>query len=166
MPLLYILGCRHFVATRNRKRNATETWLRSPLLVSFLAVLLAALTGCMRCHSAEDQAEILKGTSFVRVEVTRYYDADKNRVEPSTKVIDQPDAIKTLLAFFPGVGTGRESFIAGGWKTGVEVKMIRADGSTHQVTSDHGYSVWSEGCGDFRLNGSFRDYISTLFAKE
>jgi hypothetical protein len=82
------------------------------------------------------------------------------------RTITDRDTVAKLASFFPRVGQGKESGIAGGWTAGYWVKFDRADGGgTVNVTVNHKATTWSEGKGDWDAQPGLQEFLDKLFAE-
>jgi hypothetical protein len=124
---------------------------------------LGALAGC----PARDPG----AAAFVKAVVERpvlkdgqpvFDEAGLARME--RKTVTDRDAVAKLASFFSGVGEGKQSSIAGGWKGGYWVKFERADGKSVNVTVNDRGSTWSEGHGDWQAMPGLKEYLDQLLA--
>jgi hypothetical protein len=73
------------------------------------------------------------------------------------------EQVARLASFFPGVGRGRDSGIAGGWKAGYSITFDRADGGgTVNVTVNPAATTWSERQGDWDAKPGLKEYLDKL----
>ena len=98
----------------------------------------------------------------------RFVKADLERIlrhgeEGNHVVISDPVDLERLLSFLPGVGEGKSSHWAGGWKTELIIVLTRKNGETVVVKSD--LDVWSEGRGDWRFKPEFKTFVEDIFRK-
>jgi hypothetical protein len=128
-------------------------------------LLLPLLAACSSDNSSSKAAaHQVRNRGFVKAQITRYFDANDNKVKRSTVTLEDPVQIQKLISFFPGAATGRQSPTTSAWTTKAEVRLIRADGSSLKIKSD--YRVWSEAnpaSGDFPIRGQFRHFVNSLF---
>jgi hypothetical protein len=131
---------------------------------SGLLLLLAPLVGC---HAPGTGA-----ADFTRATVERQVVQDGKPVfDPSgmvrmeRKTISTREEVAKLVSFFPGMGQGKESGIAGGWRPGYWVKLTRSDGGSVNVTVNDDASVWSEGHGDWKAQPGLKGYLDRLLAE-
>lgn len=94
---------------------------------------------------------------FVKAELKVFFTDQGKRV-----IITDSHTVERLLSFFPGVGQGKASPDAGGWESEVEVVLTRLDGRAVVVRSD--FESWSEGHGDWPVNGHLKSYVQDLLA--
>ncbi len=102
--------------------------------------------------------------NFVRAEVTIRFPTDAN-LELGTKVVTDAEKVKRLAAFFPGVGEGRSSSMAGGWTADGTIEFFPSNGKSISVAFDSCFEYWSEypqGDGDWPLADEFRSYLVEL----
>jgi hypothetical protein len=93
------------------------------------------------------------------------FDSDgKAKMEVST-ITDREEVAK-LAAFFPGMGQGKESSIAGGWKAGYTVRFERDKGDPLTIRTDDQCLMWSEGQGDWKPKAGLKAFMDDLFKKE
>ncbi|HET6881311.1 MAG TPA: hypothetical protein VFI31_14210, partial [Pirellulales bacterium] len=78
----------------------------------------------------------------------------------STKITLDATLANHLATFFPQLGTGKKSRIAGTWMPTVEVQFMAAEGTVTHVAST--FDVWSEGNGDFAAQPGLEAYVSSL----
>lgn len=78
----------------------------------------------------------------------------------STKVTLDAASANRLATFFPQLGTGKKSRIAGAWMPTVEVNFKAADGAVTHVMSN--FEVWSEGRGDWAAQPGLEVYVSSI----
>jgi hypothetical protein len=83
-------------------------------------------------------------------------------VRMERKTITAREELDRLASFFPGVGEGKHSGIAGGWKAGYWVKFERADGKSVQLTVNHQGTTWSEGQGDWDAPPGLKEHLDRL----
>jgi hypothetical protein len=78
--------------------------------------------------------------------------------------VSDRDEVARLASFFPGVGRGSKSGIAGGWKAGYSIVFDRADGGgTVNVTVNPEATTWSEVHGDWDAKPGLKEYLDKLF---
>ena len=107
------------------------------------------------------------GGRFVRAKVILY---DLRQMDGPTlvKEITEPEQIRRLASFFPGLGR-RRSIMSAGYKTGVIVSFVEADGGIVEVLIDSGCEVWAWGSAErssnscFRVRGDLAGFIEELF---
>jgi len=78
----------------------------------------------------------------------------------STKITLDAASANRLAAFFPQLGTGSRSRIAGAWMPTVEVDFKAADGKVTHVMSN--FEVWSEGRGDWAAQPGLEAHVTEL----
>jgi hypothetical protein len=98
--------------------------------------------------SACSQGEI----SFVSADVIRLMDQNRQPVRSTIHLAD-PRQVAEVASFFPNVGTGARSDKTGGWIALALVRLNRADGSVVEIKTN--YESWTEGNGDWQVNGDF-----------
>lgn len=76
--------------------------------------------------------------------------------------VTDPAIVNELLAFFPHVGTGRSSTVAGGWYPGAMVRVYKQDGSELRIFIHPQMNYWHEMQGDWPLHPKFRDFVRRL----
>jgi len=141
---------------RNRRALA-----RRAAIVTLAAI--AALAMPTACSKAPQKAQFKDAT------ITLYMDLQSGKYVPDStqatvlKVTDQKQ-LEALLAFFPEMDRGKESWRAAGWQAGVEIKFARPDGKTIRVSvsSNDDLTIWSEGHGDWPVNGDLKAFLLDL----
>src|ERR1035437_1659287 len=99
--------------------------------------------------------------------VTFFYDEKGQHIDPSEAPvyeINDPQELAKFASFFPQMGKGKKSYIAGGWMSGTDIKLYKADGTviSISVSVNDDYNVWSEGNGDWRVKGDLKTYLNKL----
>jgi hypothetical protein len=129
-----------------------------------LLLVLGVMSGC--------PAPRMSSAVFTRAVVERPVYEDGRPVFDASgmaklerKTFSDPDTVRELASFFPGVGQGKESRIAGGWKAGYWVKFDRADGSTVNVTVNPKATTWSETRGDWDAEPGLKEFLDRLFTE-
>lgn len=128
-------------------------------IVFLAASLICLIVGCSDRATPPNSKE---GTvKFNRADVKLVFDDKGQLVNTVQRVID-PKAVEELAAFFPGLGTGKKSRMAGAWMANLQIEFYDADGTRHVVITD--YNDWREGAsGDFQANSGLREYIRRMF---
>ncbi len=129
-----------------------------------LALALVPAAGCARPTSS--------ARGFTKAVVERPV-AEEGRpvfdeaglVRMERRTVTDPGQVAALAAYFPGVGEGRVSPSAGGWKAGYWVKFERADGSSVTVTVDGDGRSWSEGRGDWHAAPRLKERLDAILAE-
>jgi RNA polymerase sigma factor (sigma-70 family) len=106
--------------------------------------------------------KIAASPEFDRAEVT----VDLLKQDPPgkrAKTLTDRAEIAKLVTFFPGVGTGREAPIAGGYVPVARVKLERKGGPTITVQIAPAYEFWSEGKGDWKAKPGLKAHLDQLF---
>src|SRR5260370_792650 len=73
--------------------------------------------------------------------------------------------IEKLASFFPEMGQGKESSIAGAWKAAYTVRFERDKGEPLTIRTDYKCQQWSEGRGDWEAQSGLKDFMDDLFKK-
>ena len=147
-------------AGRDGRRNC-RALARRAAIVTLAAI--AALAMPTACSKAPQKAQFKDAT------ITLYMDLQSGKYVPDStratvlKVTDQKQ-LEALLAFFPEMDRGKESWRAAGWEAGVEIKFARPDGKTIRVSvsSNDDLTIWSEGHGDWPVNGDLKAFLLDL----
>jgi len=147
-------------AGRDGRRNR-RALARRAAIVTLAAI--AALAMPTACSKAPQKAQFKDAT------ITLYMDLQSGKYVPDStqatvlKVTDQKQ-LEALLAFFPEMDRGKESWRAAGWEAGVEIKFARPDGKTIRVSvsSNDDLTIWSEGHGDWPVNGDLKAFLLDL----
>ena len=95
---------------------------------------------------------------FVRAEVRTV--ARRDRAQ--TPVLVTGEQLNKLIEYLPHVGTGKRNDFSGSWIAGLEIKLIRADGTGTVVRTDTGLRWWTEGNGDWELEEGFEPFMLEL----
>jgi hypothetical protein len=77
--------------------------------------------------------------------------------------------MKKLTAFFPGLGEGKKSPTAAGWKAALLIDFHSdTDEKNHvlRVTVNRDYDTWSEGNGDWGVKPGLEKFVSALIEQE
>ena len=82
--------------------------------------------------------------------------------KPVGITLTDAEEIRELAAFFPRMGTGRESSRAGGWKERITIAFLTSSGETVHVSVSRDLAFWSEGKGDWPVKGDFKAYVEKL----
>lgn len=100
--------------------------------------------------------------AFEKVEVERILPL---ATKAKTTVADRAEVAR-LATFFPGMGRGKKSDIAAGWKAGYRLRFIPAKGNAVQITVHSDGGVWSEGHGDWQAKPGLKEHLDRLFDKK
>jgi len=124
-------------------------------------VAIAALAMPTACSKAPQKAQFKDAT------ITLYMDLQSGKYVPDSKQatvlkVTDPKQLEALLAFFPEMDRGKESWRAAGWEAGVEIKFVKRDGKTIRVAAPPELEVWSEGHGDWPVNGDLKAFLLDL----
>ena len=106
--------------------------------------LAIALVGC-------------KAQTFAQARVVREHPPPRQM-----KAITDPNQIKRLVSFFPGLGR-RRSHSGAGWEAEVIVTLTSVDGSVVVVKITDNLDTWSRGRGDFSVKGDLAGFLRELF---
>ena len=126
--------------------------IRTP--TAFIPCLLLALGPLLGCGAPTP-------ADFTSVTIEQVARADP-AASPRTTTITDPALIRELWAFFPGLGTGAESPIADLWEASWELRFTRPDGSELRVAVDYWFETWSEGKGDWDIDGNLVAFLEKL----
>jgi hypothetical protein len=131
--------------------------------VGLLALVVGPLAGCVShgTGAADSMKAVVERQVF---EDGKPVFDPSGMVRMERKTITDRDEVAKLVAFFPGVGRGKESAIAGGWRPGYWVKLTRADGGSANVTVNDDATVWSEGHGDWKAQPGLKEHLDRLLA--
>jgi hypothetical protein len=100
-----------------------------------------------------------KGPTYTSVEITIFDDA-RGAINKGPMVIRGPEVIDKLKTFFPQLGSGKKSRIAGAWKRRAVCDFAAEDGTKIKVHTN--YKQWSVGDGDWQVNGDLSAYLDEL----
>jgi hypothetical protein len=100
-----------------------------------------------------------KGPAYTSVTIALFGDA-RGQVKKGPTVIRDAKRIDQLKTFFPQLGSGKRSRIAGAWKS-LAVCDFEAEGGT-KVQVHTNYRQWSVGDGDWPVNGDLSAYLDQL----
>jgi RNA polymerase sigma factor (sigma-70 family) len=122
-----------------------------------------ALQFYRRIDPSQVRAQIIPASpGFTRAEIALNPD-DPGKPPKKFKAIIDRVVVAKLAGFFPGVGTGRESPIAGGWIPVASIKFVRQDGKAPvTVNIAPGFDLWSEGPGDWKTKPGLQAFIEQL----
>jgi RNA polymerase sigma factor (sigma-70 family) len=93
---------------------------------------------------------------------------DKKEGAPDKLTVTDAEAMKTLAAFFPGLGQGKKSSTAAGWKAALLIDFhstINDDEKVVRVTVNRDYDTWSEGNGDWTAKPGLEKFVAGLIDK-
>jgi hypothetical protein len=76
--------------------------------------------------------------------------------------VREPQTLKRLASFFPGLGQGKTSPVAGPKPDLARIEFFQAGGKAFTVRVDGQLDVWSEGRGNWALAPEFRDVFVGL----
>ncbi len=104
------------------------------------------------------------GPRFDKIEVERL--SPRGGRDKAIVVTDR-ETLAQIAGFFPGVGQGKKSDIAGGWRPGYRLKFVPAEGAPILVSVDPDGKVWSEGHGngDWQAKTGLKKYLDDLLAR-
>ena len=122
------------------------------------AIALVTLAGC--ADQASREVRRRHTFDFVKADISMSRIPEDNKVVRRATV--SGEELDQLVAFFPGVGTGRRTSWAGGWVPSAEVILYRGDGSTARVTISPEFDFWSEEHGSWPLSPEFSPYLMKL----
>jgi hypothetical protein len=119
-------------------------------------ILVVAASVCVFGCGRPDKKE----PAFVKVEIQRLLPLDSK----AETTINDPAAIAKLAAFFPSVGRGAKSDIAGGWKAAYRLTFKPAEGDPVEVRVDSDGKVWTEGRGngDWKAKPGLKEHLDGL----
>jgi hypothetical protein len=80
--------------------------------------------------------------------------------ENGPTIVRDAEAIKKLQAFFPQLGSGKKSRVAGAWKPRALCVFVAEDGARTKVSTT--FALWSTGDGDWWVNGDLASYLGEL----
>jgi hypothetical protein len=124
-------------------------------------IILASVTAvCVLGCGRPDK----EGPAFTKVEIQRLLPLD-SRAETT---INDPATVAKLAAFFPNVGRGAKSDIAGGWAAGYRLRFKPAEGEPVEVRVDSDGKVWTEGRGngDWKAKPGLKEFLDGLLKKK
>jgi beta-lactamase regulating signal transducer with metallopeptidase domain len=130
-------------------------WLAALIVLASGAVAAAIVAGCLSGNTTA------RGGEFASAQVSVYDKVIGQRALPATITVTDVAEVAKLAAFFPDVGHGRKAPQAGGWLAGATIDFTRADGTVVHVTvsQNDDLTVWSEGQGDWPVEGDLRAYL-------
>jgi hypothetical protein len=101
---------------------------------------------------------------FGKVEIERLLPLDAK----GKTTIQDHETVAKLAVFFPEMGRGKSSDIAGGWVAAYRLKFIPIQGDPVTDSVDPDGEVWSEGNGrgDWRAKPGLKGFLNKLFSKE
>jgi hypothetical protein len=106
---------------------------------------------------AHEQGGAGGNARFVRAEIRTVARRDRQ-----TPVVVSGEKLNKLIEYLPHVGTGKRNDFNGSWIAGLEIKLMRADGTGTVVTTDTELRWWTEGDGDWELEEGFRSFMLGL----
>jgi hypothetical protein len=115
--------------------------------------LLALIVSAVVCYLDLHRAEPMNYASAI-VTVRDYAPIRSIKIR-----LDAASANR-LATYFPQLGRGQTSGIAGAWMSSVEVDFKAADGAITNVASN--FEVWSEGSGDWATQPGLEAYIFSI----
>jgi len=135
----------------------TKFWQKLGVLlaVGALAILLVFLA-CLR----PGRHEVFTGAT-----ITLYMDLGSGKYVPSSQPVavlnvSDPNRIEQLLAFFPDLG--RRSDEAAGWQSRATIDLTKPDGGKVGIALPDDLEVWSEGNGDWPVEGDLKAFLLNL----
>ena len=135
----------------------TKFWQKLGVLlaVGALAILLVFLA-CLR----PGRHEVFTGAT-----ITLYMDLGSGKYVPSSQPVavlnvSDPNRIEQLLAFFPDLG--RRSDRAAGWESRATIDLTKPDGGKVRIALPDDLEVWSEGNGDWPVEGDLKAFLQRL----
>jgi len=140
-------------------RRNRRTLARRGAIVTLAAI--AALAMPTACSKAPQKAQFKDATITLYMDLQSGKYVSDSKQATVLKVTDQKQ-LEALLAFFPEMDRGKEAWRAGGWETGVEIKFAKRDGKAISVAAPHELEVWSEGKGDWPVNGDLKAFLLKL----
>ena len=137
-------------------------WLAGIVLFAALATGGIILIGCVG-NVAEQP--LPPAGEYVEATITVY---DSSAGVPPTAhsfTVNSPEDLRELLAHFPQ--RGRKSAQAGLWISGAVVEIKKSDGQAIRImlSGNDNLSTWSEGRGDWPVEGDFAAYVKRLRAE-
>jgi hypothetical protein len=123
----------------------------------YVAVTMALLVPS--CKHVTSEVPDMKPTTFSKVEIRT---VAPGRTYAKRVLVTQPETLQRVLAFFPRVGSGHRSSIAGFWISAVEVECFREDGTSVTASIDPDFRYWTEGKGDWPLREGFEALLTEL----
>lgn len=99
---------------------------------------------------------------FDKIEIERLLPL---KAKATTVRTDRKTADK-LVSFFPGMGQGKNSDIAAGWKAAYRLTFVPDKGDPIKITVDSKGELWSEGRGDWRVKPGLKDFLDGLFQED
>lgn len=124
-----------------------------------ISLVVAASVGLLGCGRPDKE-----GPTLVKVEIQRLLPLNSK----AETTIDDRAAVAKLAAFFPNVGRGAKSDIAGGWVARYRLTFKPAEGEPIEVRVDSDGKVWTEGRGngDWKAKPGLKDHLDGLLKKE
>jgi len=101
-------------------------------------------------------------TKFIKAVITIRFATGAN-LKIGTTTITDPEGLKRLAAFFPGLGEGKSGPTFGGWEPDGTIEFFRSNGESVTVAFGADFEYWSEyskGQGDWPLSPEFEPYLA------
>jgi len=139
---------------------ATDTKFRQKLSVLIAAGALAILL-VLLARLRPGRQEIFTGAT-----IRLYMDLESGKNVPTTQPVAvlnvaDPNQVERLLCFFPQLG--RRSNTAGNWGPGAYIDLSKPAGGTVTVcVSSNDLEVWTEGNGDWPVEGDLKAFLQRL----
>jgi hypothetical protein len=123
-------------------------------------ILAAGAAVCMLGCGRPDK----EAPAFTKVEIQRLLPLDSK----AETTINDLAAVAKIAAFFPNVGRGAKSDIAGGWKAAYRLTFKPAEGEAVEVRVDSDGKVWTEGRGngDWKAKPGLKEHLDGLLKKK
>jgi hypothetical protein len=100
---------------------------------------------------------------FVNAVITRYLSYEGRPIQPVTTVITKPSELENLSSYFPQMGQGKKSAVAGGWIAFATIEFHRKGTPKSLIARvDPSFELWTEGKGDWPLKAGLRDYFRAI----
>ena len=98
---------------------------------------------------------------FLKAEITIRFATGANLQLGTTTIMD-PEDLKRLAAFFPGLGEGKTGQTFASWEPDGTIEFFRSNGESMGVAFGADFKYWAEypqGQGDWPLSAEFRPYL-------
>ena len=141
--------------------RARSGWLTGMML---LAALISGGMIAVGCVGNGGERGLPLAGEYDKATIT-FYDYAAG-APPATHqfTVERPQELRELLAFFPQLG--RKSNRAGLWKAGAVVEIRKPGGEIVRImlSGNDELRTWSEGQGDWPVEGDFSAYVARLKA--
>ena len=105
-----------------------------------------------------------QATDMASAAITFHVDENGNRSKGDLLQVNDPQVLARLASFFPEMGQGKKSNRAGAWMPSVTIRFLKKDGTAITIVVDQ-KEAWSEGKGDWNVQGDLKTYLKELRSK-